>query len=410
VVDHYLADGSPYRNAGTTNINPALAVDLRKRTTFAPLALPTTISQNQVLGPQAALDFDQPDAGYHYSPLDYLACGVSISTNVTLVITNGAAVGIDFSSSSWGFILKNARLISEGGPVRMNFIGRAHNVQEKSGANPGTRACFNDESSVVPARNSALNLRFTEFSQLADDGYMIYIGTKFGEIEWTHSRIYNPSMIVNLSGSGAVVVGMTNSLFDRGGINLYGANASGTVSLRNNLFRRNSSLWLQNGNVNWTVRDNLFDTLATLSDNGTAITNTYNAYYATTYSLSGGGNNTNLASLTYQVGRLGKYYQPTTSVLINGGSRLADAAGLYHFASTTNQVKETTSMVDIGIHYVGLNASGNPNDQDGDTFPDYWEDRNGDGVANGSEQNWNSYNSPNGLSGSPALQVYTPLK
>ena len=34
---HYLAAGSPHRDAGATNINPTLAADLKKRTTFPPL-------------------------------------------------------------------------------------------------------------------------------------------------------------------------------------------------------------------------------------------------------------------------------------------------------------------------------------------------------------------------------------
>lgn len=407
---HYLSSGSTNRNVGTTNINAGLAADLRKRTTYAPLTLGSTISANTILGVQATLDFDLPDLGYHYAPLDYLASGVTISSNVTVIVTNGASVGLDFSSSSWGFILKNSRLISEGSPLRMNYIGRAHNVQEKSGINPATRACFYDGSSVVPARNSALNMRFTEFSQLADDGYLIYIGTKFGEIEWNNSRVYNPSMIVNLSGSGSVTVGLTNTLWERGGVTLTGNNASSAVHLRNNLIRNMLSWHFVTGNSTWTVRDNLFDSVTTLSDNGTAITNTYNAYFATTYGLTGGGNNVSLGSLSYQIGTLGKYYQPVGSSLINGGSRLADAAGLYHYVTTTNQVKEINSTVDIGIHYVALNGSNAPIDTDGDSYPDYWEDRNGDGVANGTEQNWNSYNSPNGLSGTPALQVYTPLK
>lgn len=49
-------------------------------------------------------------------------------------------------------------------------------------------------------------------------------------------------------------------------------------------------------------------------------------------------------------------------------------------------------------------------DTDGDGIPDYFEDSNGDGTVNGSETSWTSYNSPNGLSGSPALQVYTEFK
>jgi len=51
-------------------------------------------------------------------------------------------------------------------------------------------------------------------------------------------------------------------------------------------------------------------------------------------------------------------------------------------------------------------------DTDGDTFADYFEDRNGNGVfdAAAGETDLNTYNSPNGLTGSPGMQVFTPLK
>ena len=54
--------------------------------------------------------------------------------------------------------------------------------------------------------------------------------------------------------------------------------------------------------------------------------------------------------------------------------------GLYHFTTQTNQVKETNSIVDIGYHYVAVNAYGQPVDSNGDGIPDYLEDANGDGL------------------------------
>jgi len=104
--------------------------------------------------------------------------------------------------------------------------------------------------------------------------------------------------------------------------------------------------------------------------------------------ITSGSNNTNLATLTYQTGPLGKYYQPTNSVLINAGSRTADLASLYQFTATTNQVKETNSTVDIGLHYVAVNAQGQPIDTDGDGIPDYQEDANGNGTVTSGETDW----------------------
>src|SRR5213078_4110287 len=85
---------------------------------------------------------------------------------------------------------------------------------------------------------------------------------------------------------------------------------------------------------------------------------------------------------------LGIYYHPTNSVLIDVGSRTADLAGLYHYTTQTNQVKETTTTVDIGFHYVAVDANGNPIDTDGDGAPDYYEDRNGNGVVDTGETDW----------------------
>jgi hypothetical protein len=61
---HYLAQNSPYRNAGTTNINSTLLAELRKRTTYPPVVLPNAITLDTTLYPQAQRDTDLPDLGY----------------------------------------------------------------------------------------------------------------------------------------------------------------------------------------------------------------------------------------------------------------------------------------------------------------------------------------------------------
>ena len=96
--------------------------------------------------------------------------------------------------------------------------------------------------------------------------------------------------------------------------------------------------------------------------------------------------------------------------LVNNGSRAASLAGLYQHATQIAQGKELGSMADIGFHYVALDGSGNPYDADSDGFPDYFEDTNGNGSVDTGETNWQSYDSPNGLTGNPGLQVFTPLK
>jgi hypothetical protein len=80
---------------------------------------------------------------------------------------------------------------------------------------------------------------------------------------------------------------------------------------------------------------------------------------------------------------------PTNSPVINAGDLTADQFGLYHFTVTTNEVKETNSVVDIGYHYVAVDGNGDPLDSNGDGIPDYLEDANGDGIYDsGDPANW----------------------
>jgi hypothetical protein len=55
-ASHYLADGSPYRDVGTTNISSDLAAALTKKTTYPPIVLTNTVSADVTLSPQAGRD------------------------------------------------------------------------------------------------------------------------------------------------------------------------------------------------------------------------------------------------------------------------------------------------------------------------------------------------------------------
>src|SRR5438132_13851168 len=70
------------------------------------------------------------------------------------------------------------------------------------------------------------------------------------------------------------------------------------------------------------------------------------------------------------------------------GSTYATNVGFYHYCTTTNNVKETNSTVDIGLHYVAVDANGNPIDSDSDGLPDYLEDLNGNGALDAGETDW----------------------
>lgn len=90
---HYLADYSPYRDAGTTNLSAALLNDLRTKTTYAPVTYSNiTISADTTWGPQVHWDWDYPDLGYHYDPIDIYAHTAAV-TNATLKLVDGVVVG-----------------------------------------------------------------------------------------------------------------------------------------------------------------------------------------------------------------------------------------------------------------------------------------------------------------------------
>ena len=271
---------------------------------------------------------------------------------------------------------------------------------------------------------------FTAFAQLADDGPLLSAGQKLSEIEWTHSSLHNASYVVDLNGNNIVTCGFTNTLWERGSAQFTGDGGStNTIQVRNNLLR-NCTHHFINAQTSWRVFDNLLDG-GGFDDHGTAVTNGHNAAFQATTNFAAGVNNTNLTNLVYEAGPLGRYYQPTNSPLLNAGSQNATNAALYHFTTTTNQVKETNTVVDIGPHWVALNGSGAPLDYDSDGVPDYFEDRNGNGTADGGEINWQDWDSDddgvgdgvellqgrNPLGGTLAdtnnilnLRVFTPLK
>ena len=223
--------------------------------------------------------------------------------------------------------------------------------------------------------------------------------------------------------SGAITLALTNNLMERGYFAPYFSssrttNGSLTLSLRNNLFWR-SNLDLHydylSGYQNpvWNIKDNVLDN-CTVNETGFSyqyyIGNSYNGYINTGVLAFSGGGDKSVSTFNYATGALGPWYQSSTN-MINFGSRTADLAGLYQYTTQASQVKETNSVVDLGWHLVAIDPStGLPYDADLDGIYDYLEDTNGNGTFDAGETDWTTYNSPNGLTGTAAIQVFTPLK
>ena len=353
--------------------------------------------------------------GFHFDPLDFVASQIAV-TNATLTLQTGTALGVYGASSAPGLVLLNGgKVISEGAPDNLNRVVRYNLVQEQATTNWSASSV--GKSISTPGTYSTntitgeLRLRFTDFSMPANGNDHLYTGATNLAFTVQDCQFHGGQLT-----SLRPAVTLLNNLFDRVDFKLY-APVNGFTALVRNGTHFGGSVTVSNvAGGTWTVRDNLFDT-TNLVQNGT-VGNNWNGYLTNGVRLTPNGANDvklTVTNITYNVGTLGRFYLPTNlashSPLFNSGSQNATNAGLYHFTTTTNQVKETNSVVDIGFHSVAVNSSGQPLDLgDGDGLPDYFEDTDGDGVADAGETNWESYNSLNGLTGTPGLQVFTPLK
>ncbi|MBI3870959.1 MAG: hypothetical protein HY299_20705 [Verrucomicrobia bacterium] len=167
----------------------------------------------------------------------------------------------------------------------------------------------------------------------------------------------------------------------------------------------------------FSVRDTIFYQAETWELGGNW-DNGYNGYHTNGCGTCGvvtptvGSNQ--VTTITFLAGALGNYYLATNSVLVNGGSVTdASTVGFYQFTTDTNQVRETTTRLDIGFHSVATASatSAVPLDSDGDGNPNYVEDANGNGTVDTGETDFNTvYNSTYGIGAGPGLVTFTPLK
>jgi len=388
--NHYLAAGSTNRNAGTTSLSTEMLALLKQRTTYPPTIVSNHFVIDTTLSPQAQRDTDVPDRGYHYDPLDYALRFVEIR-NCTLKLAAGVAL---CTYGPYGLQpATGGKLISEGTPTMRNKIARFVSVQE--GTNDwGGSATYDWTYSIIPI-TSDLTGRTAEFSYTDFHALNTYTnihghcyfhsasGYELASLKVRDCQLYDAD--ATLGGPSNAILGIQNNLFERCRAFYY---MYPTLSIYNNHHRGGVAQFYRPGTNVWTVQDNVFDDV-TVQDVTGGLTHGYNGYIGSVTRLQPTQSTDKvLSSLAYESGALGRYYQPGTSALLNAGSRSAAAAGLYHHTTQTNQTKESTSTVDIGLHYVALDSSGQPVDSDGDALPDYAEDRDGDGTADSGETNW----------------------
>ncbi|MEI6197885.1 MAG: hypothetical protein WCS42_26520, partial [Verrucomicrobiota bacterium] len=339
---YYLTNNSPYRNAGTTNISPALLAELRQKTTFPPLEpyLNTTISTNTTLSPQAERDTDIPDLGYHYDPLDYVFGGCDLTANLTL--TAGTAVGFyDEYGAQWyahGLALSDgANLTINGTASAPCWMARYDNVQEGGNGNwpitPYQGIIVFNGSGATPLPQ--LNASFSKWPAMYasechfQDAWTTGVG-RFNSCEFFGVGI----------GSYQTSYYFTNCLFFRVNMAYWSQVDAANFTYQNCTFFDGFLGMIRNSWQSpsfWTIKNTMFDGTAflTVDDWGGATDSTffdYNAYntnntswatYNTPYwsdpalETIGAHDAVITNVFTWQSGCLGNFYQPTNSMLIN---------------------------------------------------------------------------------------------
>jgi hypothetical protein len=418
--NYYLTNNSPYRQAGTTNIDLILLSDLAQKTTYPPIIVYSnvSISVSTTLGPAVQRDnTGKPDIGYHYDPLDYAFGGCDLYSNLTF--TAGTAVAwYEGSGSSdldggYGFTLNDgADLSFNGTATEPCYFAQYQMVQESGNGNWPDSAwmlgiIFNGDNQASPPILSGNFSKWTSaygmnIFQDAQSGSAAGAGT------FKNSEFYDNSM----TAFTMQYLYFTNCLFFRDVLAFWDWGYDLSFNFENCTFYNGGVAMVRSGYPSsfWQVENSSFDGTALWwsdSDNGASPDTLfeYNAYNTNnpsweTYELLGTPPPTNeleivdasdvmVTTYNWQTSWFGSFYLPSDSLLIQMGSTTANFVGLYHFTTQTDQTPEGDNIVDIGYHYVATDNNGNPLDSNSDGIPDYLENPEGDGLDNSGEIGWN---------------------
>jgi hypothetical protein len=404
--NYYLANDT-YRYAGTLGIESSLLDELAEKTTYAPLLCSNyTTAADTALSAYAQRDTHVPDLGFHYDVIDWLACSFVV-TNATLTITNGTTIGYYDDPGIW--LQGGAAIVCEGTATAPNRFVNYRTVQEMP-VQIGSGSQMPVSNNRMTGAAASAIYRFTDFYRMPGNSspYDLYAsgtGWNYSTLEVDNCQFFGSDVQISDTAFAA-----TNNLFASPYITVSVVTGDYPLAAYNNLFL-GTAVELDAGPAYpWLIRNNSFDSGSFMDSFGDEATvHEHNAFINSSQDVfSTDPSDLVLTNFVYVSGPLGDYYQASTN-LVNEGSIRADYMGLYWYTTRTNQLMETNTMVDIGFHYVALDATGNPVDISGDGVPDYLADVNGDGVVDGSEVDWQTYNSVNGLTFSAGLQVYTPL-
>jgi hypothetical protein len=239
---------------------------------------------------------------------------------------------------------------------------------------------------------SEVRARFTRCSMMAVDTWN-HFRDDWG---WLNVRATDCEFYGNSMGGYVMSLYFTNCLFQRVSLAQIAGTGPCSFVMRNCTMVGGPLQLIPYDPSYYTVLDCAFADVtyqfSSYAANASYATYDYNAYTNASNPFPvGGSHNVPVSSFNWQTSWLGNFYLPTNSTLINTGSVTAPNISLYHYTTQTNEYsKETTSQVDIGYHYVGVDNNGLPLDSDGDGVPDYLEDANGNGTVDSGESDWES--------------------
>jgi hypothetical protein len=394
--DYYLADGCVFRNLGTTNIAATLLADLQQKTTYPPLFINggtgAYYTNDLTLYPQAQRENgDGPDLGYHYDPIDFAFSGIFVTNSTFTVMPGTVIAALVTNGGAYGLTVGNGgQFLCQGTPTSLCRIVNFNTVQEQYTTNFISRL---EDGLLLPNYSanpppSIIECRFTDFSILAQDANFLFEDcgcADTGTINLQDCQFHGGIIMIF-----DPTVNLTNCLFERVYSQFLSTDGNVPVA-RNNLFYGGTFDFAPSV-TNSVVQDNVFN-LTSIPPESIAYYGGFNAFITNCDRLLP-TNSTDLVltNIAFQTGPLGYYYYPTNTPLtplIDGDTNTTAAqVGLFHYTTTTNQVKETNSPLDIGYHYVALGANGLPVDTTGCGTPDYLRDANGNGLVDSGELSW----------------------
>ncbi len=399
-------------------------------TCVAPSLLTDDIVTSRTLSPTVPRTPATPSSyplGYEYPVVDYVVNGATVN-NCSLNIDPGTILaftspGDTYPIYEWGIRLNpGARLNVYGVPTNRVIFTRLEGIQESPASSYQQyggplitfKGVFLPTGTMVTPLPEA-HIHYADFPALA--GNAVHFGPMLfepastydcvGTLELDGCLFQAGDLLYESGGPQGRSLSLRNNIFERSTLEFMnrlqptGRAYQETFTAFNNLFY-DADLWLRdvsNAGASWTFTDNLFDNTTFHGDNIVGV-NHNNGYVNMSGKHLSPTTETqphpDLASLTYALGPLGRFYLPSTATqLLGAGGRKAGQAGLYHFTSLTTNAKEQNAMVNIGPAYLALDANGNPVDSNGDGVADFIADRNGDGNGGGDEVPWATINSGN---------------